>query len=47
MDHKSVSEYVIRTQPNNKSLCTLEAIALALSAIEKNEKLYEVSGKSV
>ena len=40
--HDHISEYVIRTQPNSKSLCTVEAIALSLSILEKNEEIAEV-----
>lgn len=32
---------MIRTQPNSKSLCTVEAIALSLSILEKNEEIAE------
>ena len=39
-DH--ISEYVIRTQPNSKSLCTIEAIALSLSLLEDNDEIAEV-----
>ncbi|XP_058963546.2 tRNA-uridine aminocarboxypropyltransferase 2-like [Pocillopora verrucosa] len=39
--HDHISEYVIRTQPNSKSLCTVEAIALSLSILEKNEEIAE------
>lgn len=34
---------MIRTQPNSKSLCTIEAIALSLSVLEDNEEIAEVS----
>lgn len=42
LEHDHISEYVIRTQPNSKSLCTVEAIALSLSILEKNEEIAEV-----
>ena len=42
LEHGHISEYVIRTQPNSKSLCTVEAIALSLSILEKNEEIAEV-----
>ena len=33
---------MIRTQPNSKSLCTIEAIALSLSLLEDNNEIAEV-----
>ena len=33
---------MIRTQPNSKSLCTIEAIALSLSLLEDNGEIAEV-----
>ncbi|EDO42319.1 predicted protein [Nematostella vectensis] len=42
VEHNVVSEYVIRTQPTNKSLCTVEAIALALAPLEKNDSFIEI-----
>ena len=33
---------MIRTQPNSKSLCTIEAIALSLSLLEDNDEIAEV-----
>ena len=44
LEHDHISEYVIRTQPNSKSLCTIEAIALSLSVLENNNEIAEVSG---
>lgn len=41
LQHDSISEYVIRTQPNSKSLCTIEAIALTLSFLENNDEIAE------
>ena len=42
LEHDHISEYVIRTQPNSKSLCTIEAIALSLSLLEDNDEIAEV-----
>lgn len=42
LEHDHISEYVIRTQPNSKSLCTIEAIALSLSVLENNDEVAEV-----
>lgn len=42
LEHDHISEYVIRTQPNGKSLCTIEAIALSLSVLENNDEVAEV-----
>ena len=42
LEHDHISEYVIRTQPNSKSLCTIEAIALSLSVLENNDEVSEV-----
>ena len=42
LEHDHISEYVIRTQPNSKSLCTIEAIALSLSVLEDNDEVAEV-----
>jgi len=39
------SEFVIKTQPNNASVSTLEAIAIALSQIENNPSIIEVARK--
>lgn len=33
---------MIRTQPNSKSLCTIEAIALSLALLEDNDEIAEV-----
>lgn len=41
LEHDHVSEYVIRTQPNSKSLCTIEAIALSLAVLENNDEIGE------
>lgn len=41
LEHDHISEYVIRTQPNSKSLCTIEAIALSLSLLEDNDEIAE------
>jgi len=38
------SEYRLRTQPNKKSLCTLEAIARALGALESREAQLSLEG---
>ena len=43
LEHDSISEYIIRTQPNSKSLCTIEAIALSLSVLENDNEIAEVS----
>ena len=42
LEHDHISEYVIRTQPDRKSLCTIEAIALSLSVLEDNDEVAEV-----
>ncbi|XP_074628834.1 tRNA-uridine aminocarboxypropyltransferase 2-like isoform X2 [Acropora palmata] len=42
LEHDSISEYIIRTQPNSKSLCTMEAIALSLSVLENDDEIAEV-----
>lgn len=36
------SEFVIRTQPDNDSVSTLEAIAIALSQFENNPEIVKV-----
>ncbi len=38
------SEYRLRTQPNHKSLCTLEAIARSLGALESREAQAALEG---
>ncbi|XP_057309114.1 tRNA-uridine aminocarboxypropyltransferase 2-like [Hydractinia symbiolongicarpus] len=39
------SEFVIKTQPNNDSVSTLEAVAIALGQIENKQELIEVARK--
>ncbi|XP_031564527.1 DTW domain-containing protein 2-like, partial [Actinia tenebrosa] len=41
VEHHNVSEYVIRTQPTNQSLCTVEAVALALEILEDDIHIYK------
>ena len=38
---KKKSEYLIRTQPTEASLCTLEAVGLALKYLKEDEDIYE------
>jgi len=37
-----LSKYVIRTQPNNSCLSTVETVALAVSQLENRPEVYEV-----
>ena len=37
------SEFVIRTQPFNECLCTMEAVAIALGQLENKPTLIDVS----
>ena len=37
-----LSKYVIRTQPNNSCLSTVETVALAISQLENRPEVYEV-----
>ena len=37
------SQFVIRTQPNNDSVSTLEAVAIAVAQFEKTPELIEVT----
>lgn len=41
LSHTGSSEYVIRTQPNEASLSTLESVAYALSWLEASPQLYD------
>lgn len=43
LSNTGVSEYVIRTQPNDNSLSTLETAAIALSVIENSPDIKEVN----
>jgi len=38
-----LSKYVIRTQPNNSCLSTVETVALAVSQLENRPEVYEVT----
>lgn len=42
----SCSEYVIRTQPDKKCLCTAECAAISLAFFEKNQLIQEVCVRS-
>ena len=37
-----LSKYVIRTQPNNSCLSTVETVALAISQLENRPEVYQV-----
>jgi len=38
-----LSKYVIRTQPNNSCLSTVETVALAISLLENRPEVYQVT----
>ena len=42
-----MSDYVIRTQPTEESLCTLEAVGLALEYLGESEALNDALGKAL
>ncbi|XP_054755808.2 tRNA-uridine aminocarboxypropyltransferase 2-like [Lytechinus pictus] len=39
------SEYTIRTQPTNTTVCTVESAAIALSVLERNPEIREILAK--
>ncbi|XP_048735863.2 tRNA-uridine aminocarboxypropyltransferase 2-like [Ostrea edulis] len=42
LNHDSKSKFVIRTQPNDMSLSTLESTALALAALERKPEIADI-----
>lgn len=45
LNHSTKSKFVIRTQPNDMSLSTLESTAVALAALERRPEIVDVGVK--
>ena len=39
---KGLSKYVVRTQPTDECVSTVESVALALEVLEKDPKIFQV-----